>query len=478
MSETSPNPGQVNVPILATAASLAVLAIAGTISAYYFLATPNDSNQAVSPHDSTANAIAQEHDAENVESIISGLAERLEKNPDDPDGWALLARSYSASNQYQAAANAYERLFELTGPVPELEAEYGEVLVYVSGGIVTPQAEALFENVASNNPADPRAAYYLGLAKAQAGRSEEAIAMWTDLLNGAPSDATWAPAIRQQIVTLAAESGIEPGSLDMAESVSAPDAQASGHQPADGEQMEMIRTMVANLDTRLSEDPSDTDGWLKLARSYAVLGEREKAEDALVRATVNNPDPAFGEKVAALRAEFGLESSSSIDATTRNSALASPGDNTADMPNDHTPMIRQMVEGLSTRLESEPEDIAGWLQLARSYLALGEVEKAMDALHDALAVSPGNIDLLNLYADVALTATSEIPALRQASVEAVQGLLADNPNSVQGLFYAGLVAAQSGNADEARGYWEILMARLQPNSFTHAAVKRRYDELN
>ncbi len=42
----------------------------------------------------------------------------------------------------------------------------------------------------------------------------------------------------------------------------------------------MIRGMVAGLSHRLKNAPNDIKGWQRLARSYGVLGEAEKARDA------------------------------------------------------------------------------------------------------------------------------------------------------------------------------------------------------
>jgi cytochrome c-type biogenesis protein CcmH len=40
---------------------------------------------------------------------------------------------------------------------------------------------------------------------------------------------------------------------------------------------EMIRGMVSRLAERLKQDGSDLDGWMRLVRSYVVLGERDNA---------------------------------------------------------------------------------------------------------------------------------------------------------------------------------------------------------
>ena len=56
---------------------------------------------------------------------------------------------------------------------------------------------------------------------------------------------------------------------------------------------EMIRGMVQRLADRLHADGNDVEGWLRLVRSYAVLGDRDKAKDAAAdarRALSDHPD--------------------------------------------------------------------------------------------------------------------------------------------------------------------------------------------
>ncbi len=55
----------------------------------------------------------------------------------------------------------------------------------------------------------------------------------------------------------------------------------------------MIRGMVERLAERLHRDGSDVEGWLRLVRSYVVLGERDKARAAAAearRALASAPD--------------------------------------------------------------------------------------------------------------------------------------------------------------------------------------------
>ena len=61
-------------------------------------------------------------------------------------------------------------------------------------------------------------------------------------------------------------------------------------------------------------------------------------------------------------------------------------------------MIRGMVERLSERLHRDGSDVEGWLRLVRSYMVLGESDKARAAVADArraLAGDPGKLQRLD-----------------------------------------------------------------------------------
>lgn len=81
--------------------------------------------------------------------------------------------------------------------------------------------------------------------------------------------------------------------------------------PLDGEKGNMIRGMVERLAARLKENKSDLEGWLRLIRSYAVLKETDKAQDAAVTA----------------RQEFASDAKAleQIDALTQGLGLVMPG---------------------------------------------------------------------------------------------------------------------------------------------------------
>ena len=69
-----------------------------------------------------------------------------------------------------------------------------------------------------------------------------------------------------------------------------PEDMAAAAQMGEEDRDAMIRSMVDGLAARLADEPGDLEGWLRLGRSYAVLGELAMASDAYSRAAALAPD--------------------------------------------------------------------------------------------------------------------------------------------------------------------------------------------
>jgi len=226
-----------------------------------------------------------------MERLTARLAQQMEKQPDRVDGWLLLGRSLRTLENYDEASRAFERALALTGRAPDVLSEYGEILVLAHGGRVAEPARRVFEETLRAAPAEPRARYYLGLAKAQQGDPRAALQDWVDLIAVSPPDAPWLADIRREIQGVATAAGIDAETLAPSAGLSAPaapgpsaeDAKAAAEM-SPAERDAMIRGMVEGLAARLEDQPGDADGWRRLARAYEVLGEPEKAKDALAQA--------------------------------------------------------------------------------------------------------------------------------------------------------------------------------------------------
>ena len=228
---------------------------------------------------------------------VERLAARLQSDPGDLEGWLLLGRSYVVLQRYPEAADALRQAAALSGGDPEVLGMLGEAIVWANDGVVVPEAVRVFRQALETQPGDPVSRFHLALARAQAGEVREAYEIWLALAADTPADAAWRGDLEGLIRQAAEVLGVEPGSmrerrLPLAEAPSGPtaDDMAAAAEMSPDERTEMIRGMVESLAARLEENPDDAQGWRRLARSYAVLGEPGKALDTLRRAVKLAPD--------------------------------------------------------------------------------------------------------------------------------------------------------------------------------------------
>ena len=227
---------------------------------------------------------------------VERLEARLQGDPDNLDGWLLLGRSYVVLQRYAEAADALRQAAALSGGDPEVLAILGEAIVWANEGVVVPEAVSVFRQALEARPDDPASRFHLALARAQAGAVQEAYDMWLALAADTPADAPWRSdlegLIRQSAEVLGVEPGAMPRAPDVAQAPAGPTAEdmTAAADMTPEERMAMIRSMVEGLAARLEENPDDPEGWRRLARSYAVLGEPEKALDTLRRVAELVPD--------------------------------------------------------------------------------------------------------------------------------------------------------------------------------------------
>ena len=151
-------------------------------------------------------------------ALVDRLAQHMKAKPEDVQGWLLLGRTEGDLGRYQESAAAYGeaiRRMQAAGGAPpaDLQSRYGEALVAASGGQVTPAAEAAFAAALAIDAKEPRARFYLALAKAQAGHVDEALSQWVALEAESPSNAPWIPMLTSQIEAAAKELGRDPATL-------------------------------------------------------------------------------------------------------------------------------------------------------------------------------------------------------------------------------------------------------------------------
>ena len=361
-------------PLLAVIAALVTLG--GTFGLYGLLGAPELRDQ---PLAARQEALLQRRaEAGDPQSRIMLLVERTEENPESFEDWWLLARSYAALGDHASAADAYRHAAELSDDDPAVLSAYAEAMTLANGNKVPTAAKLIFTQArdASN---DPRARYYLALAKAQAQDFAGALEGWLSLLHDSTDKAPWLPMVRRDIVNMVRFLELDlatvlPDATEAELAKAGTPVGASGAQPVES---------IASLEASLQAEPMDWQGWIRLASLHAGEGAEDAARTALYSAREHYAGAPFvlGKLNEAAR-DLGLV------APPQTVARLGPSDAevaaAAEMSeSDRNSMIRGMVEGLAGRLAVRPDDLEGWLMLIRSYAVLQDVDAAGEAVRQA-----------------------------------------------------------------------------------------------
>ena len=118
-----------------------------------------------------------------MDEVITSLAARLEANPEDLNGWKMLARSYMTLGNFKGAIDAFDRAIELEGGRDaQTLVSLGEARLADSGGGIDENISALFESALAIDPNNPQALFYGGIGAFNRDNKELAASRWERLL--------------------------------------------------------------------------------------------------------------------------------------------------------------------------------------------------------------------------------------------------------------------------------------------------------
>ena len=140
-------------------------------------------------------AMQQQQIAANIEK----LAERMKQNPNDAQGWLMLARSYMMQERFSDAANAYEHLTTLNPKDANAWADYGEALALANNQNLAGKPTEAINRALEIDPKHQKSLDLAGSAAFQAGDYQKAIDYWEKLLKILPAGSEELKSITQQI---------------------------------------------------------------------------------------------------------------------------------------------------------------------------------------------------------------------------------------------------------------------------------------
>src|SRR5580700_910164 len=278
----------------AAVAALVVLALL-PLCFYLALGSPNVPGQ---PAFARAKAVPGD---QSIDALVGQVEAHLAKSPNDGTGWEVIAPVYLRLGRFDDAVTARRKALAFNGETATRDADLGEALVAAANGVVTDEAKHVFETAVTRDPHEAKARYFLGLADEQDGNRTGAAARWRAMLEEAPAGAPWVGFVRAALGRVTGEPVADaagPSDSDVAATANMSDEQ----------RVEMIRGMVGRLSDRLHAQGGDVEGWLRLVRAYAVLGDRDKAKGAAAdarHALADHPDEV--KRVDELIKGLGLE---------------------------------------------------------------------------------------------------------------------------------------------------------------------------
>lgn len=159
---------------IAVAAIAALLVPATALFVYGSLGTPS-----VVGADTAA--MRQEISPQMLEKAIAELRERVQKAPQDAEGWTMLAEAEMLAGNGKGAAEAYGRAVALTPGQARLLADYAEAQMLAQGGDFSGKPVELLEQALAIDPNEEKAVAMMGAAQYRIGNRARALAYMKQL---------------------------------------------------------------------------------------------------------------------------------------------------------------------------------------------------------------------------------------------------------------------------------------------------------
>jgi cytochrome c-type biogenesis protein CcmH len=209
IDEVGDTPAPAAAPAIGKASMASVLAVAlllpaGALALYGLLGQP----AALSPPQAKAPAGSDAPHAmsrEDMEAMVETLAEKLKKNPNDADGWHMLARSYVSFGRLPEAAQAYDHASKLAPNDPQILADYADTLAMVNGRNLEGPPMQLVNAALKIAPAHPKSLALAGTAAFDRGAFDEAAAYWQKLYATLPPGSEQARGVSTNIAQALAQ---------------------------------------------------------------------------------------------------------------------------------------------------------------------------------------------------------------------------------------------------------------------------------
>lgn len=191
------------------------------------------------------------HSAAEMQAMVEDLKKQLEANPQNAEGWYMLARAMASMNRYQESLEAFKKLNELVPNNADLLADQADMMAAANGKTITPEVVEVLERALDIDPNQWKALMLMALHSWDKQRYLEAAGFWEHLLQVLPPDDPDRAQLEANIEEAKRLAGVADGAAAAAAGESVPTA-----SPANGR---MVGGTVAISDElKAKAGPGDT----------------------------------------------------------------------------------------------------------------------------------------------------------------------------------------------------------------------------
>jgi len=210
-----------------------------------------------------------------LQQMVDNLIAKLEANPNNPEGWAMLARSYKVMGKLNEAEDAFNKAGDAINTNADILVEFADLLATKDNNNIEGQPLELVKKALVINPNQPMGLMMSGVAAYRRADFKMAAAEWEKLLAVLEPGSADAQQIAANLNDARSKAGLPPVTATAA------NGQASGGN--DVANSALVNQMIDRLAARLKTNPNDVTGWARLARAYKVQGKNKEAEQAYAK---------------------------------------------------------------------------------------------------------------------------------------------------------------------------------------------------
>jgi cytochrome c-type biogenesis protein CcmH len=169
----------------AQAIAVGVAVVIGAAGLYAYIGKP----AGLAPAQATAtHEKAREFDPKDANAAIEQLAQLLKTQPENTEGWTMLARSLNAMGRYADASQAYKNLTTLVPKNAQLLTEYAGSVAMAQGESLQGEPENILARALAADPRNTKALSLSGSAAFERGDYDAAITSWKRVIALAPAN--------------------------------------------------------------------------------------------------------------------------------------------------------------------------------------------------------------------------------------------------------------------------------------------------